>query len=71
MKREKDLRDEALTRLSLDLEQIQRNEAILKNEIQIKTNLLDSSRQDFQRQIGKLILSFFLAFVCYNFLALT
>lgn len=59
MKREKDLRDEALTRLSLDLEQIQRNEAILKNEIQIKTNLLDSSRQDFQRQIGKLILSFF------------
>jgi len=52
LKRERDLRDEALTRLSLDLEQSQRNEAVLKNEIQIKTNLLDSSRQDFQRQIS-------------------
>ncbi len=52
LKRERDLRDEALTRLSLDLEQSQRNEAVLKNEIHIKTNLLDSSRQDFQRQIS-------------------
>ncbi|XP_046454834.1 paramyosin-like [Daphnia pulex] len=54
LKRERDLRDEALTRLSLDLEQSQRNEAVLKNEIQIKTNLLDSSRQDFQRQISQM-----------------
>lgn len=52
LKRERDLRDEALTRLSLDLEQCQRNEAVLKNEIQIKTNLLDTSRQDYQRQLG-------------------
>ena len=53
LKREKDLRDEALTRLSLDLEQVQRNEAVLKNEIQLKTQLLDSSRQDFQRQLSE------------------
>ncbi|XP_057378862.1 LOW QUALITY PROTEIN: serologically defined colon cancer antigen 8-like [Daphnia carinata] len=54
LKRERDLRDEALTRLSLDLEQSQRNEAVLKNEIQIKSNLLESSRQDFQRQISQM-----------------
>lgn len=53
MKRDRELRDEALTRLSLDLEQSQRNEAILKNEIKIKVDLLDCSRQDYQKQIGK------------------
>ncbi len=70
LKRERDLRDEALTRLSLDLEQSQRNEAILKNEIQIKTKLLDSSRQDFQRQISKSYFSFLLLMSWLLFLQL-
>lgn len=52
LKRDRDMRDEALTRLSLDLEQCQRNEVCLKNDIQMKTNLLESTRQEMMRQIG-------------------
>ena len=51
-KRERDLRDEAVTRLSLDIEQLQRSEATLKNELRAKNNLLESSREDFQRQMS-------------------
>lgn len=53
-KRERDLRDEAVTRLSLDIEQLQRSEATLKNELRAKNNLLESSREDFQRQMNQM-----------------
>ena len=53
MKRERDLRDEALTRLSLELETCQRSEAALKNQIRLKTTLIESNRQEMQRQLSK------------------
>lgn len=52
MKRERDLKDEAITRLSLDMEQLQRSEVTLKNELRTKNNLLEGSREDFQRQMS-------------------
>lgn len=59
MKRERDIRDEAITRLTLDLEQCQRSEAVLKKEIETKTALLETSRENFQRQIGNARVSYF------------
>ena len=52
VKRERDLRNEAVTRLSLDIEQLQRSETTLKTELRTKNNLLENSRDDFQRQMS-------------------
>lgn len=54
VKRERDLRNEAVTRLSLDIEQLQRSETTLKTELRTKNSLLENSRDDFQRQMNQM-----------------
>ena len=55
MKKERHLRDEALTRLSLDIEQFQRTEAALKSELRAKNSLIESCREDVHRQMSNTI----------------
>lgn len=52
IKKERDLRDEAVARLSLDLERQQRSEVALKKQIDLKTGLMDTNRLEMQRQLS-------------------